>query len=513
MSTADDKVYKTLISGTLVQLTAFSIGGRDSHTRVDSPVARDGMRRLTLRGSGIAGAFIASARRLAGGNVQPTVSAGTPGEQTEARRQTKQDQEPALRLPESLWRFHTSHPEPDQDKAPEVRAGVGIRQDTGAAANGLKYEVETVPAGTRWPFLLEVDDYRNADGSAAALALHVVEDWREVCLLGRNVARGLGWMQLQDVQAIRLTASDALRWPDASQSPRKAFAALAEEPGRLLDATQLDEIRNQLPIAPLPRLMGTGTVRIHAAPGESDWGLDTLSLGGSDAMRSLQDAALTALTKAHPSSEEGFDPDLVLAWTKRIGTERPEPFIPGSGLRGPMRHQLSWWLRSREQQTVHDPNTVHGRSELAKRIKDKQHDPRAPIEQLFGTGPHAGALLIADAELTEPWSDDAVLLLEQHAEDEFTGGTFAEAKFNRLALVRGTFSFRFLIEAERAQQLPEFRRLLGILSDLGQDRQIPIGGANWRGHGWVRWKLNLPQGAEPGQNKDTADPATAENDQ
>jgi CRISPR/Cas system CSM-associated protein Csm3 (group 7 of RAMP superfamily) len=505
VSTAEHKPYKTLIEGTLVQLTAFSVGGRDSHARVDSPVARDGDGRLTLRGSGIAGAFIASARRLAGGEVQPAVSAGTPSEQAEARKKAKQDKQPELRLTESLWRFHTSHPEPPQNPAQEVRAGVGIRQDTGAAADGLKYEVETIPAGTRWPFLLEVDDYRDTAGSAAALALHVIEDWREVCLLGRNVARGLGWMQLQGVQVIRLAAADALRWPDASQSPRKAFAALANETGRLLDATQLDEIRNALPTAPRPRLMGTGTVRIHAAPGESDWGLDTLSLGGSEAMRSLQEAALSDIADAHPGGADDFDPDLVLAWTKPIDAERPEPFIPGSGLRGPMRHQLSWWLRSREGETVHDPNTTAGRKALAK----QERDARDPIEQLFGTGPHAGALLIADATLTEPWSDDAVLPLEQHAEDEFTGGTFAEAKFNRLALVRGTFRFRFLIEADDPKQLAEFRRLLSILNDLGQARQMPIGGANWRGHGWVRWELKLPaEDIEPGAEATQA--ATAE---
>ena len=35
----------------------------------------------------------------------------------------------------------------------------------------------------------------------------------------------------------------------------------------------------------------------------------------------------------------------------------------------------------------------------------------------------------------------------------FTGGTYAEAKFNRLALVRGSFRFRYEIEADQANEL------------------------------------------------------------
>ena len=58
---SDNMPYKTLVQGTLVQVTALSVGGNDPHAMADSPLARDGLGRLILRGSGLAGAFKATA--------------------------------------------------------------------------------------------------------------------------------------------------------------------------------------------------------------------------------------------------------------------------------------------------------------------------------------------------------------------------------------------------------------------------------------------------------------------
>lgn len=499
MSEPQSTPYKTLISATLVQLTAFSTGGHDPHARVDSPVARDGLGRLTLRGSGLAGAFIATGTRLFGQALPGTITAGPPGEQSRARQEAlAADPDADLpRLTESVWRFHTSHPETEPEL--EVRAGVGIRQDTGAAAEGLKYEVETVPAGTRWPLLIEVDEYRDPEGLALPMALHLIESWRTVCTLGRNVARGLGWMQIEpdSLRVLQLDAADADRWPDASRRPAEAFAALAQDGACLLTADRLAAIRARVRPSGLAPVLGSGTIEIGAPPDNTNWGLDTLSLGGNEAIRDLQDDALINLVRAHPGE---LDPDLVLAWTRSAGGP-PRPFIPGSGLRGPLRHTLSWWHRSRHGRTVHDPNTTQGRRALAAQQQRMDLDP---IERLFGTGTFGGTLLLSDAEIdAASFGEDAILFLEQHAEDEFTGSTYAEAKFNRITLIRGTFHFHYLIEARSEQELAEYRALLAQLQSLGAARQIPIGGANWRGHGWVRWTLTLPPAPQPGDS-DTA---------
>ncbi len=484
--------YKTLISAILVQRTAFSTGGRDPHNRVDSPVARNGEDRLTLRGSGIAGAFISTANRLFGGALPPNVTAGAPSAQFQARQEARDKGLNLSRLPESVWRFHTSHPIEGQEPVLEVRSGVGIRQDTGAAAEGLKYEVETVPAGTRWTLLIEVDDYRDPDGRALPIALQVIETWSRVCVLGRNVARGLGWMQIdkESLRVLQLDAEDAVAWPDASRKPMDAFNVLANDKtkSRLLDAAARAEIRKKENPSGYQTYLGTGTIRIDAGPEETTWGLDTLSLGGGDAIRDIQDDALRTLVAAHPGGRDNMDPDLVLAWTRDVKGD-PWPFIPGSGLRGPLRHTLSWWRRSQHHEIVHDPNTAIGRRQLAAKPKELLD----PLERLFGSGTHSGVLLLSDAQIDRArFADDAILFLEQHAEDEFTGGTYAEAKFNRLALLRGTFRFQYLIEASTQKELDESRALMAQLQALGGHRQIPIGGANWRGHGWVHWSIDLP---------------------
>ena len=510
MSEKDRTHYKTLISGTLVQLTAFSTGGRNPHGRVDSPVARDGQGRLTLRGSGLAGAFISTASRLFGDKLPREVTAGAPGEQVEWRREARaKDPDADLpRLPESVWRFHTSHPlGAPQGPALEVRSGVGIRQDTGAAAEGLKYEVETVPAGTRWPFLLEVDEYRDPEHKALPIALHVIDAWCGICVLGRNVARGLGWMRIDtdSLKILRLDPEDADLWPDANRTPAASFTELARDKSkrRLLDEPRRSADSTKIDPKGIRPYHGTGTIEIGAAADEDTWGLDTLSVGASEAIRDLQDDALASLVESHPAE---LDPDIVLAWTRQSG-RKPHPFIPGSGLRGPLRHSLSWWRRSRHNETVQDPNATAGRKALARK---KKRD-LVPIERLFGSGTYSGALLLSDAELEHPetFGNDAILFLEQHAEDEFTGGTYAEAKFNRVALVRGTFKFHYLIEADSEAELRQFRVLLAQLQALGKERQIPIGGANWRGHGWVRWSLELPPESEPEQADIHTDPEWA----
>ena len=54
-----------LILGELVQDTAMNVGGNAGSGRlVDMPFCRDGRGRLTLRGDGLAGALVATARRL-----------------------------------------------------------------------------------------------------------------------------------------------------------------------------------------------------------------------------------------------------------------------------------------------------------------------------------------------------------------------------------------------------------------------------------------------------------------
>lgn len=74
------QAYRTLYLGTLVQESFLSAGGTDDpDTTVDSPFCRDGHERPTLRGSGLAGALVATLRRIcdAKGMAVPTMISGS----------------------------------------------------------------------------------------------------------------------------------------------------------------------------------------------------------------------------------------------------------------------------------------------------------------------------------------------------------------------------------------------------------------------------------------------------
>jgi CRISPR/Cas system CSM-associated protein Csm3 (group 7 of RAMP superfamily) len=474
--TNDPPLYKTLIMGELVQITAFSIGGNNPHGRVDAPVARNGGGDLTIRGTGLAGALIALARKLTSDEkLLRRISFGPPSEQSERRDALRKGRE-MERLPESLWRFHNAHPI-GGEPALEVRSGVGIRQDTGAAATGLKFETETVPAGTRWRFLMEVDDYREGRTNARALALCTLREWEEGhCFLGRDVARGLGWMGLRDVQVRVLSTEHRGDWPNAYKTPEAAFNALSHiEP---LSDEKRRECESAISLLPRQVLSGRGTIQVGGADDDA-WGLDTLSLGGSESVRPMQEKVVTKASLSLPPIEK-LEPDSVLAWTRPASApdSAARPFIPGSSLRGPLRHALSWWLR-RNGAVVADPN----------RARDREGE-KDPVAELFGTVERSAALLLSDAMLEEG-EDAKPLFMEQHAEDEFSAGACGPMKFNRLCLSSGRFGFRFFVEIPPESSIPDplagYRKLLEDLAELGDACQLPIGGGQWRGHGWVQW--------------------------
>lgn len=97
MTNATPTPYRTLFTGRLVQESFLSLGGTDDPlTTVDSPFCRDGRGRPTLRGSGLAGALVATLRRALNdpdgkkGKIPAYVSGSDQGRQP------------------SVWRFSTA---------------------------------------------------------------------------------------------------------------------------------------------------------------------------------------------------------------------------------------------------------------------------------------------------------------------------------------------------------------------------------------------------------------------
>lgn len=75
-----------------------------------------------------------------------------------------------------------------------LRDGVGIDRDTETAAPGLKYDLETVPAGTRFTFELMLENASPAERGMVLLGLREFEQGR--LPIGGGRSRGLGWVQL-----------------------------------------------------------------------------------------------------------------------------------------------------------------------------------------------------------------------------------------------------------------------------------------------------------------------------
>jgi CRISPR-associated protein Csm3 len=124
----------------------------------------------------------------------------------------------------------------------EIRHGVGIDRDTGAAHDGAKYDFEVLPRETAFAFWMRCDMHEEAkkDWSALlAMALRLLEQGE--LSLGGRIARGVGQVRLQGLHVYELALG--------GQSLLKALLAEEgaarygdEQPGWIKQ--RLEELRN-----------------------------------------------------------------------------------------------------------------------------------------------------------------------------------------------------------------------------------------------------------------------------
>jgi CRISPR/Cas system CSM-associated protein Csm3 (group 7 of RAMP superfamily) len=465
--------YRTLFVGTLVQDSALSTGGTDTLIGVDDPLCRDGKDRFTLRGTTLAGALIATARTLYH-KIPPEICID----------ETNKPADKEAPLTPSLWRVYTTHPEKDTIKQ-EARQGVTIHAQTGAAMDEALFDMETLPPGTRWRFLLEVDT-RRADKlgvPAESIAAMALLEWqRHRCWIGRAIARGLGWLHLEELRAYCLKTEHVKLWPNSFESLDKVLQNIHGNVTAIKDFNQhfkLSENENRA-----KRFYIEMQGMIHVGEQDNGYGLDALSVSGHAANLGLSSwdgkHYLSPKGKKPEHCQNDFAPDNSIVMTYRNGGY--EPFIPGSSLRGVLRHALSRHLRRQGDNHIHAPS--EGRQE---EISDKDS-----VAQLFGLvakkKAKGAALLIQDAYLVEgKWQ---AAWLQHHAEDEFSGGVYGTGKFDRVALLQAEFGWKMVIEAENEEQAQNYYQLLEPILDLGKKGHLPLGGNQWRGLGWVKWELN-----------------------
>ena len=383
----NDQTYRTLVRGRLKQLSSLAVGG--SAPGLGGPdivCARDGRGRLTIPGTALAGCLIETAGRIFPDVFRPGDDRGWCGRMT-----SKTTEGVAARVLQSLWRFWPAHRAGDWS---ELRQGVGIRRATGAtAAEGQAlFDLETLPPGEEWNLFLEIDTQRCP--AVEAVALYALREWAEGrCWLGAGPARGLGWMQLEGFEVLRLPCTDdaIAAWPDNRRPVRDLWPVLAALEGtrRLLQGEIPLSIPTETHSLP-PDRFGYVIVKGHIVAGEKNgYGLDALSVGGHAAgLLQPLDAPLALPLGATPESyRSGYAPDAPVV-TSGPSPDAQRPFVPGSGLRGPLRHAAARW-----QGPSADPN-VDGPQDRGKTDEDTKNDP---VARLFGLTSRSSRLLVCDA--------------------------------------------------------------------------------------------------------------------
>ena len=104
--------------------------------------------------------------------------------------------------------------------AVQVRDGVVIDRDSQTAVDGLKYDYEVVPPGTRFELNIDLENPRDQDMALLGAALF---EWRSGSSIGGFTSRGLGRFHLEE---IRIRGADL---SDPEQRVRFLTATRAED--------------------------------------------------------------------------------------------------------------------------------------------------------------------------------------------------------------------------------------------------------------------------------------------
>ncbi len=434
----------TLFTATLVQDSALSVSGLNRETSADQPFALvDGV--PTLVGRGLKGAAVAMARRL----FHPL-----------PRAVSDDIKHGALRR--SAWEFADA----TATSKPRIRAGVGIRQKTGARAGGVLYDREVILAGTKWQLSFRVDrsytlddvEFTEAEG---ILGCVLAEHWAKGrCWLGGSAARGLGWCHIDDLKVYRFDETSYDEWIKAGR-PREPNVSAGT-----------------VPVVSPTRSWCFRTLHVNVSfgeykpePGEPAWGLDMFAVGPHDSERAVQPTGDG--TWAKPAWATNAQTPDTLSTDRALLMEGGRPLLPGASVRGPLRHAFSRMSRA-SGRVVKDPHLGQG---------DVGEDD--PAGKAFGTVSKSSRILIRDARAEDDW---AAAKLHMHAEDEFSAGSYSSAKRDAVRVLQGTFPVRIVIEGSNSEEVEPLVKLIDRQVALGALGHLPVGGHKTRGAGSGHWQ-------------------------
>jgi len=452
----------TLFAATLVQDSALSVSGFNRETSADQPFALvesvvNGERKLvpTLVGRGLKGAAVAMAKRFFRLLPQAVCDVVEEGEKRPLRR--------------SAWEFTDA----TAIGNPSIRAGVGIRQKTGARAGGVLYDREVIPAGTKWELNFRVDwsqipeELRDDEGREAEgiLGYVLAEHWaKDRCWLGGGVARGLGWCHIEDLKAYRFDEANYDEWIKAGRPRRPNISAVT------------------VPVVSPTRSWCFRTLVVNISFGEykpepngAAWGLDMFAIGPHDTERALQLTGDGSWAKpawvTDAKTPDALSTDRALLMDGPTGEERP--LLPGASVRGPFRHVFS----RKERAAGHDVNDPH--------LVQGNVGAEDPAGLAFGTVNQSSRILIRDAKADVEWS---AAKLHMHAEDEFSAGSYGSAKRDAVRMLQGTFPVRIVVEGATQEEVEPLCKLIDREVSLGALGHLLIGGHKTRGAGAGHWQ-------------------------
>ena len=88
----------------------------------------------------------------------------------------------------------------------QVRDGVVIDRDSQTAVNGLKYDYEVVPPGSRFEICIDLENPTDQDAALLGTALF---EWHSGSSIGGFTSRGLGRFRLEDIQLAGVDMADS----------------------------------------------------------------------------------------------------------------------------------------------------------------------------------------------------------------------------------------------------------------------------------------------------------------
>ena len=424
------------VAGTLETVTAVRPGGWGSSAYADLVVARDGLGRLMIPGTSLAGAlrsWLGSVTGPAGGPLFDRAALAAVFGDLEHRSQQG-----------TVCRIMVDDAVAAGDVSAVIRDGVGIDRVTGSAAGGILYQQEVIPPGTR--FAVRITAAQSAtDTERVCTALnHLVQALAAGRVeIGAARTRGLGQVRLSGITRTRVDLADraqVLGWLCGRPAPAPAADTALPGDGRLgIEVTWS---------AVTPVMVRASTV--NEAEPDRDRAVDTVPLrsGGSG-----PDGATTRL-------------------------------LPGSSVKGVLRSHAERIVR-----TV----TAAG---LPDRWLDQVNDPGlGPVTALFGTaGDHRtrdgaaagagrrGALAVHDCLGTA-----AERVVTHVAVDRWTGGAAENLLFSVQEPASADWQpMRMSLDTGRAGSPggQALALLLLVLRDLA-DGWLALGFGGTRGRGSV----------------------------